>query len=97
MNLSKPRQHGRKSQRPLWIRFLSLVQDQLDSSSPATSSSTNIPCAIYERESSADARAQGGSLDLHTDTGLKALILTDLLDEANGMMRMEGEAMKGYR
>ncbi len=57
----------------------------------------HIPCAIYERESSADARAQGGSLDLHTDTGLKALILTDLLDEANGMMRMEGEAMKGYR
>lgn len=53
-----------------------------------------VPCVVYEREESADARQQGGSLDLHDDTGLKALRETGLIDEAATMMRSEGEALK---
>ncbi|WVQ82233.1 hypothetical protein IAT38_004361 [Cryptococcus sp. DSM 104549] len=54
----------------------------------------HIPCAIYERDPSADYRPQGGSLDLHDDTGLKALEKTDLMDEARGYFRLEGDAFK---
>ena len=55
----------------------------------------SLPCVIYERESSPNARDQGGSLDLHEDTGMKALRETGLLDKAEGLFRGEGaEAMK---
>ncbi|ORY34122.1 hypothetical protein BCR39DRAFT_237191, partial [Naematelia encephala] len=54
----------------------------------------HVPCVVYEREVSATARLQGGSLDLHDDTGLEALRQTGLLDEAAEMMRSEGEALK---
>lgn len=53
-----------------------------------------IPVVIYERDSSPTHRPQGGSLDLHDETGLKALKETGLLDEAKSYMRAEGEAMK---
>lgn len=53
-----------------------------------------IPVVIYERDSSPTHRPQGGSLDLHDETGLKALKETGLLDEAKWYMRAEGEAMK---
>jgi 2-polyprenyl-6-methoxyphenol hydroxylase-like FAD-dependent oxidoreductase len=54
----------------------------------------SVPCVIYERETSASARGQGGSLDLHGDTGLEALRRTELLDEARGLMRPEGDVLK---
>lgn len=54
----------------------------------------HVPCVIYEREESSTARQQGGSLDLHDDTGLKALRATGLIEEAETMMRGEGEALK---
>jgi 2-polyprenyl-6-methoxyphenol hydroxylase-like FAD-dependent oxidoreductase len=54
----------------------------------------SVPCVIYEREASANARTQGGCLDLHEDTGLEALRRTDLLDEARGLMRPEGDVLK---
>lgn len=53
-----------------------------------------IPVVIYERDSSPTHRPQGGSLDLHDETSLKALKETGLLDEAKSYMRAEGEAMK---
>ena len=54
----------------------------------------DIPCVIYESEASASARGQGGTLDLHTQTGLLALKEVGLLDDARAMMRPEGDAMK---
>ena len=51
----------------------------------------HIPCVVYEREPSVTWRAQGGSLDMHEDTGLAALRVTVLLEEAQDMMRLEEE------
>lgn len=42
----------------------------------------SISIVIYERDSSPTHRRQGGSLDLHDNTGLKALRETGLLDVA---------------
>ncbi|WVW83732.1 hypothetical protein I302_105753 [Kwoniella bestiolae CBS 10118] len=53
-----------------------------------------IPVVVYEADPHPDHRPQGGTLDLHEDTGLLALKETFLLEEARGMMRSEGEAMK---
>jgi len=46
----------------------------------------HVPCVIYERESLPSAPSQGGSLDLHDDTGLKALRETGLIEDTKGMM-----------
>lgn len=54
----------------------------------------HIPCTIYEREASPDARTQGGSLDLHESTGLAALRETQLTEQARVLMRSEGEAVR---
>ncbi|WWD02817.1 hypothetical protein V865_000859 [Kwoniella europaea PYCC6329] len=54
----------------------------------------HVPVVVYESDPHADYRPQGGTLDLHEDTGLLALKETGLLGEARGMMRSEGEAMK---
>ncbi|KAK8864268.1 hypothetical protein IAR55_001514 [Kwoniella newhampshirensis] len=54
----------------------------------------HIPVKIYERDRCPTYRPQGGSLDLHDDTGLKALRETELLDIAQEYMRPEGEAQK---
>ncbi|KAK4687346.1 hypothetical protein P7C73_g2773, partial [Tremellales sp. Uapishka_1] len=51
-----------------------------------------VPVVIYERDPSPDFRPQGGSLDLHDDTGLKALRATGLMEIAQTHMRPEGEA-----
>ncbi|QMU76841.1 FAD-dependent monooxygenase [Streptacidiphilus sp. PB12-B1b] len=46
---------------------------------------------VFEREASADARLQGGSLDLHADTGQAALRAAGLLDRFRALARPEGE------
>ena len=54
-----------------------------------------VSCAVYENEASVNARTQGGSLDLHEETGLKALKMTGLLAGARKLMRGKAaEAMK---
>ncbi|MER6398392.1 NAD(P)/FAD-dependent oxidoreductase [Kitasatospora sp. NPDC001603] len=46
---------------------------------------------VFEREASADARPQGGTLDLHADTGQTALRAAGLLDPFHALARPEGE------
>ncbi|WOO84007.1 Tetracycline resistance protein from transposon [Vanrija pseudolonga] len=54
-----------------------------------------IPVQVFEAEASASARSQGGTLDLHADTGLRALLETGLIDKATALMRTgDAEAMR---
>ncbi|GAA4984283.1 NAD(P)/FAD-dependent oxidoreductase [Kitasatospora paranensis] len=46
---------------------------------------------VLEREASADARPQGGTLDLHADTGQAALRAAGLLDRFEALARPEGD------
>ncbi|MGW1176299.1 FAD-dependent oxidoreductase [Kitasatospora sp. NPDC002543] len=46
---------------------------------------------VFEREAGADARPQGGSLDLHADTGQAALRSAGLLDRFHALARPEGD------
>ena len=53
--------------------------------------SAHIPTTIFEREPDSAARSQGGSLDLHADSGLLALKQAGLLDEFKKHARPEGD------
>jgi len=53
----------------------------------------NIPCVIFEGEASANVRSQGGTLDLHFDSGLAAIKECKLWDEFTSHCRYDGEAM----
>lgn len=53
----------------------------------------SIPVTVFEGETSIDARAQGGTLDLHPATGLKALKEAGLYDEFLKHARFDGEAI----
>lgn len=53
-----------------------------------------IAVTVYERDASADARDQGGTLDLHADSGQIALKEAGLLDEFFALARPEGQAMR---
>jgi len=53
----------------------------------------SIPVTIFEGESSMGVRGQGGTLDLHTDTGLKALGEAGLYDQYTKHARYDGEAI----
>ncbi|KAI1174432.1 hypothetical protein F4777DRAFT_384602 [Nemania sp. FL0916] len=53
-----------------------------------------IPSTVFERDSSAVARAQGGSLDIHGYSGQQALRAAGLLNAFRAAMRPSGEAMK---
>ncbi|MBD0693786.1 FAD-dependent oxidoreductase [Streptomyces sp. CBMA123] len=46
---------------------------------------------VFEREASADARPQGGTLDMHADTGQAALRAAGLLDRFHALARPEGD------
>ncbi|MDH6133354.1 2-polyprenyl-6-methoxyphenol hydroxylase-like FAD-dependent oxidoreductase [Kitasatospora sp. MAA4] len=46
---------------------------------------------VFEREASADARPQGGTLDMHPDTGQAALRAAGLLDRFHALARPEGD------
>ncbi|KAF9877644.1 hypothetical protein CkaCkLH20_04779 [Colletotrichum karsti] len=54
---------------------------------------SNIEATIFEGESSLDFRSQGGTLDLHTDTGLLALKEAGLFDEFLRHARYDGQYM----
>ncbi|MER8185213.1 NAD(P)/FAD-dependent oxidoreductase [Kitasatospora sp. NPDC094015] len=49
------------------------------------------PVTVLEREASADTRPQGGSLDMHADTGQAALRSAGLLDRFHDLARPEGD------
>ncbi|KAI1097794.1 FAD/NAD(P)-binding domain-containing protein [Jackrogersella minutella] len=56
-----------------------------------------IQSTVFERESSATARAQGGTLDVHGETGQRAIVAAGLLAEFRGKARAEGEATRLVR
>jgi 2-polyprenyl-6-methoxyphenol hydroxylase-like FAD-dependent oxidoreductase len=53
-----------------------------------------IELTIYERESSIDVRSQGGTLDLHVETGQYALRTADLFEEFQALSRPEGQDVR---
>ncbi|MCJ1372234.1 hypothetical protein MMC20_003457 [Loxospora ochrophaea] len=53
----------------------------------------SIDVVVFEGEASLEARSQGGSLDLHTKSGLAALKECGLFDEFEKYARYDGEAM----
>ncbi|KAK7037929.1 FAD-dependent monooxygenase [Favolaschia claudopus] len=54
----------------------------------------NIPVVVYEREASMSARQQGGSLDMHPDTGFAVLEMAQLADEFKKVARYEDQGIK---
>ncbi|WP_410591875.1 FAD-dependent oxidoreductase [Amycolatopsis sp. lyj-23] len=54
-----------------------------------------LDVAVFEQESAADARPQGGTLDLHGDTGQVALRTARLEDRFRALARPEGQQMRG--
>jgi 2-polyprenyl-6-methoxyphenol hydroxylase-like FAD-dependent oxidoreductase len=50
-----------------------------------------VEVKVYERETSIDARSQGGTLDLHTESGQYALQTADLFDKFQALCRPEGQ------
>ena len=52
---------------------------------------SNVTCTVFEREESLEARAQGGCLDLHVESGQAALIAANLFEKAKALLRYEGQ------
>ena len=50
--------------------------------------------SVFEREASLGERSQGGTLDLHHESGLKALKDAGLMGEFKAHARFEGDTMK---
>ena len=50
-----------------------------------------VEVQVYERDVTIDARSQGGSLDLHTESGQYALQVAELFDKFQALCRQEGE------
>jgi len=55
---------------------------------------SSIPFTLYEGEPHRYSREQGGSLDLHEESGQLALIGAQLIDEFRKIARSEGENMR---
>src|SRR4051812_34171413 len=53
-----------------------------------------IPATIYEAESSAETRTQGGQLDIHKHNGQLALEAAGLTDEFRAIIHEGGEASR---
>jgi 2-polyprenyl-6-methoxyphenol hydroxylase-like FAD-dependent oxidoreductase len=56
-----------------------------------------IDVTIFEAEASIDVRGQGGTLDLHTETGIAALRNAGLYEEFLKYARFDGEGMHAIR
>ncbi|KAI0196696.1 hypothetical protein EV127DRAFT_330148 [Xylaria flabelliformis] len=54
----------------------------------------DIPCVVFERDSSAVVRAQGGTLDIHEYSGQQALDAAGLLDQFRTLTRQGGDTIK---
>ena len=54
---------------------------------------SSIPVTVFEGETSIDVRSQGGTLDLHTATGLTALRAAGLYEKYQKHARYDGEAI----
>lgn len=50
-----------------------------------------LDVVVHERDAGVDSRAQGGTLDMHADTGQIALAGAGLLDEFQALARPEGQ------
>ncbi|MEU7785296.1 FAD-dependent monooxygenase [Amycolatopsis sp. NPDC049159] len=53
-----------------------------------------IAATVYELDATPTARDQGGTLDLHEESGLRALAEAGLLDGFRALAREEGEALR---
>ncbi|KJE22400.1 FAD binding protein [Frankia torreyi] len=53
-----------------------------------------IDVTVYDLDASVDARPQGGSLDMHADSGQVALAAAGLLDAFHALARPEGQQMR---
>ena len=53
-----------------------------------------VASTVYDLEASAGARDQGGTLDLHEESGQRAMVEAGLYEEFRRLMRPEGEAMR---
>ena len=53
-----------------------------------------IDATVYELDGSPTARDQGGTLDMHEESGQSALLAAGLYDEFRAVARDEGEAMR---
>ncbi|KAF7361721.1 FAD-dependent monooxygenase [Mycena venus] len=54
----------------------------------------NIPVVVYEREPTSTSRQQGGSLDMHPESGTKALEMAQLMHRFKEVARYEDQNMK---
>lgn len=54
----------------------------------------NIACTVYELDSTADARRQGGLLDLHVESGQLALREAGLYEQFQRLTRPQSEGMR---
>ncbi|MGW2007535.1 FAD-dependent oxidoreductase [Streptomyces nigrescens] len=55
-----------------------------------------LPATVFERETDPDARSQGGTLDIHEDTGQAALRTAGLFDEFLALSRPESQEWRLY-
>ncbi|WP_030986511.1 FAD-dependent oxidoreductase [Streptomyces sp. NRRL S-1813] len=53
-----------------------------------------VPVTVFDHEASADARSQGGTLDLHMTTGQAALRAAGLHEEFTALARPEGQEVR---
>ncbi|KAJ7902035.1 hypothetical protein B0H14DRAFT_3724328 [Mycena olivaceomarginata] len=54
----------------------------------------NISVTVYEREPTVSSRQQGGSLDMHSDSGFKVLEMAQLVDEFKKVARYDDQNIK---
>ena len=55
-----------------------------------------VEATVFESDSAPDARGQGGSLDLHTESGLMALAAAGLMPEFDKVARPEDQGVRLY-